>query len=102
LSARVTVSPDIFTGFTIGRLTAMGSIPLILTLLLNPDWPHMAAAAARRHVELYRDGPHGDKPRRDDVRALRRSDAVRDADIRIIGDCMESAPGVSPHCAMGF
>jgi hypothetical protein len=35
LSARATVSPAICTGFFIGRLTAMGSIDLILTPVLD-------------------------------------------------------------------
>src|SRR5271168_2748404 len=37
LSARATVSPAIFTGFFIGKLTAIGSIALIFTLFLNRD-----------------------------------------------------------------
>ena len=35
LSARVTVSPAILTGFFIGKLTAMGSMALIRTLFLD-------------------------------------------------------------------
>ena len=51
LSARVTVSPAIFTGFFIGRLTAMGSMALIRTLLLD-HVPRSTPAA-----ELYRGRP---------------------------------------------
>src|SRR5579862_6946084 len=58
LSARLTVSPAIFTGFFIGRLTAMGSIVLMRTLFL--DGKCRAAAPAG---EVYRGGPHGDKRR---------------------------------------
>jgi hypothetical protein len=43
LSARVTVSPAIFTGFFIGRLTAMGSMVLIRTLFLYPQMPRVSA-----------------------------------------------------------
>ena len=35
LSARATVSPAIFTGFFIGKLTAIGSIALIFTIVLD-------------------------------------------------------------------
>ena len=35
LSARATVSPDICTGFFIGKLTAMGSMDLIFTASLG-------------------------------------------------------------------
>jgi hypothetical protein len=48
LSARVTVSPAIFTGFFIGRLIAMGSMVLIRTLFLESQVPRVNAG--RRSV----------------------------------------------------
>jgi hypothetical protein len=48
LSARVTVSPAIFTGFFIGRLIAMGSMVLIRTLFLESPMPRVGAG--RRSV----------------------------------------------------
>jgi hypothetical protein len=44
LSARLTVSPAIFTGFFIGRLIAMGSMVLIRTLFLESRMPGVGAS----------------------------------------------------------
>ena len=53
LSARVTVSPDICTGFFIGRLTAMGSIDLIRKRSSLPrNFYRPRASVRRRPKEL--------------------------------------------------
>ena len=48
LSARVTVSPAIFTGLPIGRLTAMGSMALMRTLVPGEICASVAGQAAWR------------------------------------------------------